>query len=352
MSSGAVRKRRPVVDRESTALALPEVASPDTPVRLLPTGLEIRREIGLEEWESVLRTLCRLDGAVQWAIGDCLAYGAKRPWGERYEAAMAATGYEYATLREYRYVSSRFDLLVRTNKLSFFHYRLVAPLREEAAWWLARAEEGEVDADGVRRRWSVKQLLAALSKWRRQRAREQAGPMPTGPFGVIYADPPWAYDFAQSDARAIEEDHFAAIDCEDKYPAMDLEDICALPVPAEEHAVLFLWATSPKLPDAMTVLDAWAFTYRTCMVWVKDQIGMGYYARQQHELLLIAVKGHPPLPEEADRPASVISAPRGRHSEKPMLVYETIERMYPHFAKLELFARQPRPGWTVWGTVV
>ncbi len=60
---------------------------------------------------------------------------------------------------------------------------------------------------------------------------------------------------------------------------------------AADDSVLFMWATSPKLREAMQVVEAWGFDYKTCMVWVKDKIGMGYYARQQHELLLIAKRG-------------------------------------------------------------
>ena len=132
---------------------------------------------------------------------------------------------------------------------------------------------------------------------------------------------------------------------------MTLDEICALPVSgvAASDAVLFLWATSPKLPEAFRVLEAWGFTYKTCMVWVKDKIGMGYYARQKHELLLIATRGNIPTPAPSDRPPSVIEATRLEHSAKPIEFYEAIERMYPTLERLELFSRSPRHGWAVWG---
>jgi N6-adenosine-specific RNA methylase IME4 len=161
-------------------------------------------------------------------------------------------------------------------------------------------------------------------------------------FPVVYADPPWQYEHVESEARAIN----------NQYPTLSLEEICALPVAQKStaDALLFLWATSPKLSEAMQVVTAWGFTYRTCMVWIKDQIGMGYYARQQHELLLIATRGTPPTPAPEDRPSSVIHAPRGLvHSQKPAAFAEAIERMYPKLPKLELFCRTPRPGWSVWG---
>lgn len=162
-----------------------------------------------------------------------------------------------------------------------------------------------------------------------------------GVFPIIYADPPWRYEHVETESRAIE----------NQYPTMPLDDICALPVAdvATPDAVLFLWATSPKLEEAMRVVAAWGFTYRTSMVWVKDRIGMGYYARQRHELLLIATRGAPPTPAPSDRPDSVISGVRAEHSAKPAEMYGVIERMYPKLPRVELFCRSPRPGWSAWG---
>jgi len=163
-------------------------------------------------------------------------------------------------------------------------------------------------------------------------------------FGVVYADPPWRYEHPMSDSRRIE----------NQYPTMSLDDICALPVAeiATPDAILFLWATSPKLEEAMRVIRHWGFTYRTSLVWVKDRIGMGYYARSRHELLLIATRGDPPAPPVSARQDSVIEAPRQGHSRKPDAIYSRIETMYPDLSKIELFARNARPGWTVWGNEV
>lgn len=132
---------------------------------------------------------------------------------------------------------------------------------------------------------------------------------------------------------------------------MQLADICAMPVSeiAAPDSVLFLWATSPKLAEAMQVVSSWGFDYRTSMVWTKPQLGLGYYARIQHELLLIATRGNPGTPTPPNRPRSVQHFPRGKHSQKPDLFYDLIERMYPAPTKLELFARRARPGWMAWG---
>jgi N6-adenosine-specific RNA methylase IME4 len=162
-----------------------------------------------------------------------------------------------------------------------------------------------------------------------------------GKYPIIYADPPWRYDFSRSTSREIE----------NQYPTMELNDICNLEVVkiANDDCVLFLWATNPKLQEALLVIDSWGFEYKTNMVWVKDKIGMGYYARSQHELLLIATRGSVPVPAAEFRPSSVIYSDRDQHSKKPDGVYDLIEKMYPEYAKVELFARNKRDGWESWG---
>ena len=161
-------------------------------------------------------------------------------------------------------------------------------------------------------------------------------------YPIVYVDPPWRYDYSPTDNREIE----------NHYPTMTLEEICLLPVAeiATPDSVLFLWTTSPKLAESMQVIEAWSYTYKTCMVWDKERMGMGYYARQQHELLLIATRGAVPVPDPANRPPSVIRARRdNEHSAKPTEFYEVIERMYPDLPKIELFARNRRAGWAAWG---
>lgn len=160
-------------------------------------------------------------------------------------------------------------------------------------------------------------------------------------YPVVYADPPWRYEHSKTVNREIE----------NHYPTMSLDEICALPVSdiTAPDAILYLWATSPKLEEAMQVVNAWGFTYRTCLVWVKDKIGMGSYARQRHELLLVARRGDIPVPEPENRFDSVIEAPRGEHSAKPAIVYDMIEQMHPEFDKVELFARNKRDNWHSWG---
>ena len=165
---------------------------------------------------------------------------------------------------------------------------------------------------------------------------------PTGKYRVILADPPWRYEFSETQNREIE----------NHYPTMDLEAIKALKIPAEDEAILLLWTTAPKLEESIAVLNAWGFTYRTCAVWDKERKGMGYWFRIQHELLLVGVRGNFRTPDPANRFDSVIRAPRAEHSKKPAIVHEMIEKMFPGERYVELFARVERPGWAVWGNEV
>jgi N6-adenosine-specific RNA methylase IME4 len=96
-------------------------------------------------------------------------------------------------------------------------------------------------------------------------------------------------------------------------------------------------------------MKQWGFEYLTCAVWIKDKIGMGTYFRQQHELLLLGKRGTSIVPAPSSLCSSVLSAPRGKHSEKPHEAYELIEQMYPELPKVELFARKARDGWARWG---
>jgi len=165
-------------------------------------------------------------------------------------------------------------------------------------------------------------------------------PIPDGLYSVILADPPWRYEFSETDSRAIE----------NQYPPMDLDAIKEIKIPATENSILFLWATAPKLEEALSVLNAWGFKYRTCSVWDKEIIGMGYWFRGQHELLLVGVRGNFKTPEASERVSSVYRERRTKHSKKPEYYYDLIEKYFPNGNYLELFARQKhRQKWEVWG---
>lgn len=157
---------------------------------------------------------------------------------------------------------------------------------------------------------------------------------------VIYADPPWKYDFGPT-SRSIE----------NHYPTMDIAEIMALDVGglATDDAVLFLWAVPTLLGRAVDAMRGWGFTLTSNLTWDKESIGTGFYFRYQHELLLLGTRGAPIVPPPEARPPSILRAPRGAHSAKPDAIYPMIEAMYPGLPRIELFARRPRPGWDTWG---
>jgi N6-adenosine-specific RNA methylase IME4 len=174
----------------------------------------------------------------------------------------------------------------------------------------------------------------------RKRKKVNTPPLPEGKYSVILADPPWEYYLP---LRGSPDMH---------YKTIPTKELCRLEIPAADDAVLFLWATAPKLKDALRVMESWGFGYKTHAVWVKDRVGTGYYFRGQHELLLVGTRGNIGAPLEGNRPPSVVRAPAGEHSEKPEVVYELIEKMYPDVnAYLELFARPKakRRKWVYWG---
>lgn len=186
----------------------------------------------------------------------------------------------------------------------------------------------------------VKELLKKIKMDSLEKVNK---PIPDGQFNVIYADPPWQYDFCCTDSRKIE----------NHYPTMSPEEIAKIKFTTADDAVLFLWATAPKLREALYVMESWGFTYKTHAVWDKEIIGMGYWFRSQHELLLIGTKGNMNPPEPEKRHPSIIKSKRTEHSKKPEIFYEIIESMYPDGKYLELFARRKYSDkWTVWGNEV
>lgn len=184
----------------------------------------------------------------------------------------------------------------------------------------------------------------------------ESAPLPNGKFRVIYADPPWLYGAPQHTNSAPDSKTAQLEVLESHYPSMPLEDICALPIGnlATDDAVLFLWATSPLLEDALEVMSAWGFEYKSAFIWDKVKHNVGYYNSVRHEFLLIGVRGSC-LPD--DRPEgepklidSVQSIERTDHSVKPVEFRNIIDYLYPTGPRIELFARGDLPdNWIAWG---
>lgn len=168
-------------------------------------------------------------------------------------------------------------------------------------------------------------------------------------YEIIYADPPWRYDFSKDSADKIEK----------HYPTMTVDEIKVLQVPSADNAVLYLWATAPKLLEALEVMKAWGFDYKTHAIWDKGSVGMGYWFRGQHELLLVGVKGKFSPPEAELRISSVIRQQKSIHSAKPDYVKEMIHEWFPCATKLEMFCRSNRVSlfqqdakWEIWGNAL
>ncbi len=190
--------------------------------------------------------------------------------------------------------------------------------------------------------------------------------LPRNHFAAIYADPPWLFRSLWGGRPEKTDGGYASRAVEAHYYTMTKEEITALPVSelAAPNAVLCIWICWPILPQALQVIEAWGFTYKTCAFsWIKahagqvemfrDDIdpfcGLGYWTRSNSEVFLLATRGKPKR-WNADVLQAIIE-PRRQHSRKPDCVYERIERLVPG-PYLELFARNMRPGWTSWGNQV
>lgn len=163
--------------------------------------------------------------------------------------------------------------------------------------------------------------------------------LPPGGFATILVDPPWP---AQSGEK--------------HYRTMSLARIKALPVGtlAARDAHLWLWTTNALLPKAYEVAEAWGFTVRSPLTWVKFRLGLGgrYQLRNATEQLLFCTRGRAPLGSRSQ--PTWFNAPVQEHSRKPAEQFAIIERVSPG-PYLELFARR-RPEsnqpWAVWGDQV
>ena len=171
-------------------------------------------------------------------------------------------------------------------------------------------------------------------------------------YSIIYADPPWAYLWG----KGKDGGHFAP---EKHYSTMSTDEICALDIKriAAKNCALLMWATMPCLPDAIKVMQAWGFHYKTCaFTWIKTKkdgsplAGMGSYTKANAELCLLGMRGHLKSADKTVR--QVVMHPRMGHSVKPPIVRESIVKLFGDVPRIELFARQFADGWDCWGNEV
>lgn len=177
-------------------------------------------------------------------------------------------------------------------------------------------------------------------------SKQQA--LPTRKYGVILADPEWRFEpWSRTTGMDRAADNHYPTSCTDVIAGRDVPSIAA------DDCVLFLWATAPMLPHALTVMAAWSFDYKSHFVWAKDRVGTGYWSRNKHELLLVGTHGNVPAPAPGTQWLSLIEAPVAEHSVKPDRFLELIESYFPSLPKIELNRRGPaRAGWDAWGNEV
>jgi len=221
--------------------------------------------------------------------------------------------------------------------------------KQEQAEIVARGEKEILEAAKAIRAEKVEQKRAEkVAVTLAIAENNKALPIGHRKYSVIYADPPWSFEVWSGAGK----DRAA----ENHYPTMTQADIEALPVAdlAADDCVLLLWAVMPQMQEALDVIKAWGFQYKTAgFVWVKTTqdgerpaTGMGYWTRANAEICLLATKGSP-VRLNADV-HQIVQTPRQEHSKKPDEVRARIERLVPG-PYLEMFCRDPRDGWDAWG---
>ena len=181
---------------------------------------------------------------------------------------------------------------------------------------------------------------------------------PNKKYQVIYADPPWEYKQSGSkkNSRGMAKQH---------YNTMSTKNICELPINdiKTDTTILFMWATFPNIGEALKVIEAWGFIYKTvAFTWIKKNTkatdtnfwGMGAYTRANAEVCLIAISRGTKATKQVLRHDihSVIESPILKHSQKPKEIRMLIEKLLGDVPRIELFARQEIQGWDCWGNEV
>jgi len=169
-------------------------------------------------------------------------------------------------------------------------------------------------------------------------------------YSIIYADPPWDYD-GRIQHNGVETTGSAVC----HYNTMTIEDLKRMKVKEKcnNDCLLFMWSSSPHLVQALQLMQAWGFEYKTiAFVWDKQKPNPGYYTMSSVEICLVGKRGIIPRPRGARNIRQFLSEKRTEHSKKPDEIRNRIVQMFPTQKKLELFARQRTEGWDVFGNEV
>jgi N6-adenosine-specific RNA methylase IME4 len=161
-------------------------------------------------------------------------------------------------------------------------------------------------------------------------------------YSVVYADPPWNYGQKVSTANGAPHGQYALMALDD-IKAMDVKALAA------KNSICWLWVPNSLIDDGLEVLKAWGFEYVTSIVWIKNKGPQSNGAiLPRHETILVGKRGAG-VGKNGAIESTAYYEPVGQHSQKPAYFAQLIQKLYPRVAKIELFARIPRKGWTVWG---
>jgi N6-adenosine-specific RNA methylase IME4 len=174
--------------------------------------------------------------------------------------------------------------------------------------------------------------------------------LPAERYGTILADPPWR--FLNMTGKVAPEHKRLR-----RYHTMSFSEIYAMPVKrlAAKKSHLYLWVPNALLREGLETMERWGFEYKANIVWHKvrkdggsDGRGVGFYFRNVTELILFGVRGKFRTLDAGRRQVNLFSTRKREHSRKPDELYPIVEACSPG-PYLELFARQQRQGWDVWG---
>lgn len=219
------------------------------------------------------------------------------------------------------------------------HAREIARHAPRESWpeWVQSCEENK---------WTVAQLRSVLMAAKAAETHATAErEVPAGKYSTLVVDPPWSY----SNKSGRHGDSANATYIQNR--TLTFDEIVSFDVKrwAADECHLYLWVTDAYLGHIYSVTEAWGFSAKASLIWVKDRFGMGNYYRHQHEVCIFAVKGKMRLSRM--NASTVFNAPITKHSEKPEEFYRLVESCSPG-PYLDVFARRKRAGWDVFGDEV
>jgi len=236
-------------------------------------GLIFEENISNNEFMEIGKVLKMMEGRIQFFIGDFINAYFKAYEHGKYKD-LEELGYEKKSLKEFNYVSGKIESSIRIDKLRWEHHHIVAPLEpSEQEYWLNKAVENS---------WTVRELREAIRK------SKEVEPIPVdGKYKIIYADPPWKYGDDLVENYGAVEHHYSSLTIDElknlylnKKKEIQVKDVLM------DNAVLFIWVTSPILPECFEVIEAWGFEYKASFVWdkVKELIDKMYPYREDDKV--------------------------------------------------------------------